>query len=66
MKERPVTVRIVRDHLGLKLVFDHRRVEHEHEGASLRLTPLEEAWLSKDIADAHAARVFKDPEAFRG
>lgn len=63
---RPPVIRILRDHLGLKLIIDPNRIEHDYDGASIRLTILEEAHIAQDIAAAHAARVFKDPEAFRG
>ena len=63
---RPPVIRILRDHLGLKLIIDPNRIEYDHDGAVIRLVITEEAYLATDLAAAHAARVFKDPEAFRG
>lgn len=65
MTERPPVIRILRDATGLRLVIDPARVEHGYDGASILLTTLEEAFLAEDLARAHAARVYADPEAFK-
>jgi hypothetical protein len=63
---RNIVIRIVRDHIGLKLIIDPNRIEYDADGAYARLSPLEESYVAQDIAAAHAARVFKDPEAWKG
>lgn len=62
---RPPVIRILRDATGLRLVIDPARVEHGYDGASIQLSPLEESYLAKDLAEAYAARVFADPATFK-
>jgi hypothetical protein len=60
-----IVFRIERDFIGLRARFDPNRVEYDADGAFVRLTPLEETYAAKDLAEGYAARVFADPKTWQ-